>query len=57
MIDYCHLSQMPDILVDYLIDLKCEIDMGEHSPEKIVEMKREFNKRTASCGSIKPYSL
>lgn len=57
MLEYYHLSQMPEVLVEYLIDLKCEIDMGEHSPEKIVEMKREFNKRTSSCSSIKSYSL
>lgn len=55
--EYYHFSQMPELLVNYLIDLKCEIDMGDHSPEKIVDMKREFNKRTASCSSIKPYSL
>lgn len=57
MNEYYHLSQVPDVLVDYLIDLKCEIDMGGHPSEKVVEMKREFNKRTASISSIKPYSL
>ena len=57
MNQYYHFNQMPEVLVNYLIDLKCEIDMGDHSPEKIVDMKREFNKRTASCCSIKPYSL
>lgn len=55
--DYYHLSQVPELLMDYLIDLKCEIDMGGHPSEKVVEMKREFNKRTASISSIKPYSL
>lgn len=55
--DYYHLSQVPEVLMDYLIDLKCEIDMGGYPSEKVVEMKREFNKRTASISSIKPYSL
>ena len=57
MEEYYHLSQVPEILMDYLIDLKCEIDMGDYSPEQVVEMKKEFNRRTKTIGSIKPYSL
>lgn len=55
--DYYHLSQVPELLMDYLIDLKCEIDMGDYSPKQVVEMKKEFNSRTKTIGFIKPYSL
>lgn len=55
--DYYHLSQVPEVLMDYLIDLKCEIDMGDYSPEQVVEMKKEFNNRTKNIGSVKSYSL
>ena len=48
---------MPEVLVEYLIDLKCEIDMGDYSPEQVVEMKKEFNNRTKNIDSIKSYSL
>lgn len=57
MLEYYHLSQMPEVLVEYLIDLKCEIDMGDYPPEQVVEMKKEFNNRTKNIGSVKPYSL
>lgn len=57
MLEYYHLSQMPEVLVEYLIDLKCEIDMGDYSPEQVVEMKKEFNNRTKNIDSIKSYSL
>ena len=57
MEEYFHWEHIPEQLMYYLIDLKCEIDMGGHEPEVVRAMKEEFNKRVSSCETIVPYPL
>ena len=57
MESYYHWCYIPQELMYYLIDLKCEIDMGGHEPEVVRAMKEEFNARVSACETIVPYPL
>lgn len=54
---YYHWKHIPEQLLDYLIDLKVEIDMGNHDIETRTALKKEFNKRASMCDAIVPYPL
>ena len=57
MQEYFHWDYIPQELMYYLIDLKCEIDMGGHEPEVVRALKEEFNARVSACETIVPYPL